>query len=129
MRMLSVRRYATAEEVRLAQEFKTLQIAFKMHVRVLGEKRIQPDFVFPKHRVAIFLDGCFWHGCPDHGSLPKANRRWWKDKLTQNHQRDLNCIRVLRAHGWVARRFWTHDNPQQIAARVVRILKHRAREE
>lgn len=127
--MLSVKRYGTNGEIQLAREFKRLHIAFKTHVQVLYERRIRPDFVFPRHRVAIFLDGCFWHGCPDHGSLPKANRLWWTDKLAQNQRRDRKCIRVLRAHGWVARRFWAHETPKDVVASVIRILKRRETKE
>jgi len=122
-RMLSVRRSGTHSEIQLAREFRRLHVTFKTNVQIIPGKRIRPDFIFPKQRVAIFLDGCFWHACPDHGSLPKANRVWWKNKLTRNQERDVASIRVLRARGWVARRFWTHETPQDVATKVIAMLK------
>lgn len=127
--MLSVRRYGTGNETRLASELKRLRISFKMHVQVLAGRRIQPDFVFPRKKVAVFLDGCFWHGCPNHGTLPKANRTWWTNKLSENRRRDVRCLRVLRAHGWIARRFWAHEPPQTIVPIIMDMLKQRKNKE
>ncbi len=108
--MLAVRRYGTVCELQLA----------------LDSSRVQPDFVFSRYRVAIFVDGCFWHGCPDHGSLPRANRLWWKKKILDNQQRDLRGVRTLRARGWVARRFWAHEKPEKVVSTILRILQRRA---
>jgi DNA mismatch endonuclease (patch repair protein) len=125
--MHAVRRSGTACELKLAHEFVTLHLEFETNVRVLAKNRTQPDFVFPKAKVAIFVDGCFWHGCPEHGSVPRANRAWWKKKIADNKTRDLRNLRLLRAHGWTARRFWAHEESNRIALRVLRILKVRAR--
>jgi DNA mismatch endonuclease, patch repair protein len=79
-----------------------------------GWRRLQPvfgrpDFVFPKARVAVFVDGCFWHGCPKHATVPASNRAFWKRKLTANRRRDRLVNRTLRRMGWRVVRIWEHD--------------------
>jgi DNA mismatch endonuclease (patch repair protein) len=69
----------------------------------------RPDFVFVKARVAVFVDGCFWHGCPKHSNQPANNRAFWKRKLTANRRRDLLVNRTLRGKGWRVVRIWEHD--------------------
>jgi DNA mismatch endonuclease (patch repair protein) len=69
----------------------------------------RPDFVFPKTRVAVFVDGCFWHGCPKHSTVPATNRPFWKRKLTANKLRDRLVNRTLRRNGWRVVRIWEHD--------------------
>lgn len=71
--------------------------------------RVRPDFVFPKARVAIFLDGCFWHGCPLHGTSPVSNRTFWSTKLAANRQRDRRISRQLQARRWCVLRIWEHQ--------------------
>lgn len=128
-RMLAVRRHGTDCETRIAHEFRRLHVPFSSNGRVLENSQVRPDFVFPDARVAIFIDGCFWHGCPWHGTIPRANRLWWKRKFAQNQQRDARATRRLRVNGWTVRRFWAHEEPNKIAATVLRILKLRARRE
>lgn len=69
----------------------------------------KPDFVFPKNRVAVFVDGCFWHGCPKHCRMPSSNKNYWKEKIEANIQRDKRTVRELRAKGWRLMRLWEHD--------------------
>ena len=69
----------------------------------------KPDFVFPKHRLAIFVDGCFWHGCPRHLRKPKGNRIFWREKILRNRKRDRLVSRNLRRSGWRVLRIWEHD--------------------
>ena len=68
-----------------------------------------PDFVFPKNRMAVFVDGCFWHGCRQHYKLPKSNRKFWANKITRNTQRDREVGRKLRKRGWTVVRIWEHQ--------------------
>lgn len=82
--------------------------------KITGWRRNQPefgkpDFVFPKQRIAVFVDGCFWHGCPQHGTLPKNNSAFWHNKLTTNKARDLLVSRTLRKNGWRVLRIWEHE--------------------
>ena len=70
---------------------------------------VRPDFVFPKQRVAVFVDGCFWHGCPKHATQPKNNRAFWRKKLAGNKARDARVNRALRRAGWRVVRIWEHQ--------------------
>jgi DNA mismatch endonuclease (patch repair protein) len=85
------------------------------------------DVAFTKARVAVFVDGCFWHGCPVHGVLPTANRAWWDQKIKVTKARDLDTADVLRSAGWMVLRFWEHEVPQDMAATVARTLDGKAR--
>ncbi len=78
---------------------------WRRHLPMLG----RPDFAFPKFKVAIFVDGCFWHGCPKHGRNPGSNESYWKDKLAKNKSRDKLVTRNLRRAGWRVLRFWHHE--------------------
>lgn len=69
----------------------------------------KPDFVFPKNRVAVFVDGCFWHGCPRHATSPQNNREFWVRKIRRNVARDRLVTRTLRSQGWRVLRIWQHD--------------------
>lgn len=87
---------------------------------VLGK----PDFVFPKHKVALFVDGCFWHGCPKHSNMPKNNRQFWEKKLLGNKVRDKFVNRELRKLGWRVVRVWEHELkvPAKVAVKLVRAI-------
>jgi DNA mismatch endonuclease (patch repair protein) len=74
-----------------------------------GDIRVRPDIVFPRARLAIFLDGCFWHACPQHGTSPRHNSAYWSEKLARNAARDRRVNRALTTHGWTVLRFWEHD--------------------
>jgi DNA mismatch endonuclease (patch repair protein) len=81
----------------------------------------KPDFVFKKQKLAIFVDGCFWHGCPKCYRAPKSNRRFWRQKISRNRKRDLEVNRFLRLHGWKVLRFWECGLRAEI--RIVNKLK------
>ena len=71
--------------------------------------KVKPDFVFPKLRLAVFVDGCFWHGCPQHATKPRNNAAFWRKKLAANRARDCRVNRTLRQEGWRVVRIWEHD--------------------
>ncbi len=76
----------------------------------------------------MFVDGCFWHGCPDHASWPKANGEWWRAKIEQTRERDERISSALVGAGWLVMRFWEHDDPTAIADTVENaVLGRRAR--
>ena len=92
-------------EVALARWFRREGITgWRRQQRVFGK----PDFVFWRERVAVFVDGCFWHGCPRHGTLPKQNGEFWRAKLARNKARDRLVSRTLRSEGWQVVRIWEH---------------------
>lgn len=79
---------------------------------------VRPDVVFTRARVAVFVDGCFWHGCPAHGRTPKSNAGYWEAKIALNRDRDQRQTAALVSHGWQVVRIWEHD-PSDVAAAVV----------
>ena len=72
--------------------------------------------------MAVFIDGCFWHGCPEHGNAPAANSDWWQRKLDANQARDRDTDRLLYELGWVSIRFWEHENPEEVARLIQEAL-------
>lgn len=80
--------------------------------------RRRADIVFGPARVVVFVDGCFWHGCPEHPSWPAANGEWWRSKIEHNRSRDAETDRSLEAAGWLVVRAWEHEDPVAVAARV-----------
>jgi DNA mismatch endonuclease (patch repair protein) len=95
-------------------------IGWRRKVRLFGN----PDFVFPATRIAIFVDGCFWHGCPVHGGVPKTNRAFWGRKLTRNKERDRLVNKTLKGMGWSPLRVWQHElrQPEDLVRRLERRL-------
>lgn len=96
--------------------------------RPTGLFRVRPDFVFPKLRLAVFVDGCFWHGCPKHATQPRNNHAFWRRKLAGNRKRDRLVTRTLRRAGWRVLRLWEHTlqgatRSQKRQARLVRRIQ------
>ncbi|MBB5034216.1 very short patch repair endonuclease [Prosthecobacter vanneervenii] len=89
--------------------------------------RVRPDFIFRTQRVAVFVDGCFWHGCPRHATRPRQNRKFWDEKIARNRQRDLLVTRRLRQRGWTVLRLWecalTRQRQPRTLARLRRALE------
>ncbi len=90
----------------------------------------KPDFVFPRHRIAVFVDGCFWHGCPEHATWPKQHAVFWRKKILANRRRDREVNRLLRRAGWRVVRIWEHaltrKQTPRTAARLRRLIGYRA---
>ncbi len=100
----------------LAKLFRAHGITgWRRHARLFGK----PDFSFTKLRVAIFVDGCFWHGCPKHANMPASNRVFWERKLAANVARDRLVTRTLRQRGWRVLRIWEHELSRKNQARCV----------
>ncbi len=77
------------------------------------------DLLFRPTRVAVFIDGCFWHSCPVHGTSPRAHSEYWLPKLERNRARDLETTSTLEEAGWLVLRFWEHEDPAEVAASIV----------
>jgi DNA mismatch endonuclease (patch repair protein) len=113
-----------ATELRLIEIFRAHAITgWRRHAPIFG----RPDFVFPKERVAVFVDGCFWHGCPIHGSIPASNRPFWRKKLYRNRERDNLVGRELRQLGWRVLRIWQHElaHSAKVERKVKKFLMRR----
>ena len=82
----------------------------------------KPDFVFPKLKLAVFVDGCFWHGCPLHATQPKINAAFWRKKIAANQARDRLVNRTLRSLGWRVLRVWEHELVRRNEQRLIRRL-------
>ena len=87
-----------------------------------GDVRVRPDIVFTRARVAIFIDGCFWHACPQHGTQPRRNSGYWSAKLQRNLDRDRRVDAALAANGWQVLRFWEHEGPSETANAISRAV-------
>ncbi len=85
--------------------------------------RVRPDFIFPKLRLAVFVDGCFWHGCPKHATQPKGNAAFWRKKFAGNRERDRQVNRELRRAGWRVLRIWEHELARKNEAPLVQRLQ------
>jgi DNA mismatch endonuclease (patch repair protein) len=121
-RMRRVRRANTncEEEVFAAIRASGIRLRRNIPIRDL---RCTPDFLSVKYRLAIFVDGCFWHGCKTHGTTPKANREWWLEKIDSNRRRDRAIVKRLRIAGWTVARFWQHDTAASVAGRIALLMK------
>lgn len=108
----------TAPELALRRALHAEGLRYRVDVAPLPGLRRRADLVFTRARVAVFVDGCFWHCCPEHGTLPQSNAQWWRAKLERNAERDRDTDRVLNEAGWLVLRFWEHEPADLAAARV-----------
>lgn len=108
----------TEPELRIRKLLFSVGLRFRIQYRVPGLSRRTIDVAFPRQRLAIFIDGCFWHGCVLHRTVPKSNRDWWKRKLRENRDRDHDTDARLGMLGWRVFRFWEHENPVEILAKI-----------
>lgn len=90
-------------------------------------RSVRPDIVFPRLKVAVFIDGCFWHGCPEHGRRPRSNTEYWRWKLEQNHDRDARVTTALQIGGWDVLRIWEHVPPEEASDQIELALHIRRR--
>jgi len=105
------------------RELHALGLRFRVHRRPLPDLRREADLVFVSRRLAVFVDGCFWHGCRLHKAPSKSNGAWWREKIRRNVKRDLETNRALVAAGWVVVRVWEHTAPTLAARRISQILR------
>lgn len=109
----------SSPETRLRSELHRAGLRFRLHRKIgSGRSAPRPDVVFPRERVALFLDGCFWHSCPAHGTKPGTNSEYWHAKLERNRARDARNTQTLLAAGWLVIRVWEHEDPHDAALRV-----------
>lgn len=122
------RKVGSQPEVRLRSALHALGLRFrKNHPVRLPGRVIRPDVVFTRARVAVFVDGCFWHRCPSHGNSPKANTAYWGPKLDRNVERDQEVDALLVEHGWTTLRVWEHEDALVSAQLVAVVVRDRTR--
>jgi len=116
--MASVRNRDTAAERAIRAILHARGLRYRVNHRVPGAGRIRPDIAFTRARIAVFVDGCFWHRCPTHATFPKSNADWWAEKLEKNVRRDRRNDSVLESMGWKVIRVWEHERPEEAADRI-----------
>lgn len=121
-RMRRTRRRDTTPELALRAILHRRGLRYRVDYR-FPQLRRSADLAFVRARVAIFVDGCFWHGCPVHGTWPKANAEWWRTKIESNRARDIDTNERLSKEGWLVVRLWEHEDPHDCADRVESIVR------
>lgn len=126
--MRANRRRDTAPErgIRRLLHARGLRYRVDLPIRVGHARPVRPDLVFTRARLAVFVDGCFWHGCPDHKGRPKKNAHYWGPKIAGNIDRDERQTEALAEAGWAVLRFWEHDPPEAAAAAIARAYAARS---
>jgi DNA mismatch endonuclease (patch repair protein) len=110
-------------ERQLRSKLHRAGLRFRKNSRPLSRFRCTADIVFSRNKLCVFVDGCFWHGCPQHFACPKSNSNWWRDKIRETHARDMRQRKQLRRNGWRVVAVWEHEVERNIDKVVSRILK------
>ncbi|MEU9688704.1 very short patch repair endonuclease [Amycolatopsis japonica] len=115
----------TKIEVDLRRALHAAGLRYRVHRRPVQGVRREADIVFGPSRVAVFIDGCFWHGCPEHATWPKTNADFWRTKIETNRRRDLDTDRKLAEAGWLVIRIWEHEALTTAAAKIHEAVQQR----
>lgn len=121
-RMRQVRRRDTKPELAIRKLLHSTGLRYRVDFAPLADSRRRADIVFTKQHVAVFVDGCFWHSCPEHATQPKSNSAWWRKKLEDNVTRDRDTDRMLEDAGWTVLRVWEHEDPQSAALAIAEVV-------
>jgi DNA mismatch endonuclease (patch repair protein) len=122
--MRANRRRDTTPEIEVRSRIHARGLRYRCDLRFkVGGILVRPDVVFTKQKVAVFIDGCFWHVCPEHGSRPRVNTTYWEPKLASNLARDERQTRALTEAGWRVIRAWEHESPDAVADLIVRTIR------
>ena len=124
-RMQNTPRRDTHPELALRSEIHRLGLRYRVDLSPIPGSRRRADVVFKTPKVAVFIDGCFWHSCPIHGSTPKTHSEWWSEKLARNMARDLDTNSTLRQAGWKVVRVWEHEDVKVAASKIAVIVRLR----
>lgn len=115
----------TGPELALRTILHRRGLRYRVDAPLPQHRRRRSDLLFTRARIAVFVDGCFWHGCPEHAKPPSANGPFWAAKIARNRERDRETDAMLEAAGWLSLRFWEHESPAQAADRVEREWRSR----
>ncbi|MFE5088992.1 very short patch repair endonuclease [Streptomyces sp. NPDC056638] len=118
----------TGAEMAVRRLLHRAGLRYYVEYPVPGMRRRRIDVAFTSVKVAVLIDGCFWHGCPQHATQPKSNAEWWRRKLDRNMARDRETTEHLVAEGWTVLRFWEHENPEEVALQVETVVRQRRAE-
>lgn len=121
------KRRDTRPELALRRAVHALGLRYRVDAALVPGLRRRADLLFTRGRVAVYLDGCFWHGCPEHYKPPATNTGYWGRKVERNRTRDASTDERLRVEGWAVVRAWEHEDPVQAAARVAEVVDARRR--
>ena len=116
----------TGPELMLRRALHRAGLRYRVHLRAVTGSRREIDIAFPGAKVAIFVDGCFWHGCDEHPRSSKAHSAWWARKIAENRSRDADTDQRLLDDGWTVIRVWEHETPSEAADRVARAVRARS---
>jgi DNA mismatch endonuclease (patch repair protein) len=125
VKMSALARRDTKPELLLRSELHSRGLRFRVQCKVPGNNRRTIDIAFTRARLAVYIDGCFWHGCPKHHVRPKANSEWWAWKIERNQARDRDTDRELLSRGWEVLRIWEHVEPGRGADLVEQTYRRR----
>lgn len=117
----------TTPELAVRRALFASGLRYRVHYPVPGRTRGSIDIAFPALRVAVFVDGCFWHGCEDHARPSKSNSNWWASKISANRERDASTSSLLEELGWTVIRCWEHEAPAEVANRVRSVVAQKRR--
>ncbi len=124
-RMRWQREQDTAVELALRRRLHAAGLRYRVHVKPLPPLRRTADIAFRAERVAVFVDGCFWHGCAVHKTIPRSNREFWQEKISGNVRRDADTEKRLTDAGWLYFQVWEHDDPDEAARTITQIVTAR----
>jgi DNA mismatch endonuclease (patch repair protein) len=123
--MIANRGRDTAPELAVRRAAHRLGLRYRVGVRPIRSVRRTADMAFPKEKVAVYVDGCFWHGCPIHYVEPKTNVDYWATKIVTNTERDRETDRTMTSAGWLVLRFWEHEDPDTAATAIFNAVRGR----
>lgn len=115
----------TKPELAVRRAVHARGLRYRVSMRPLKGVRRTADLVFTRAKVAVFVDGCFWHGCPAHHTVAVTNAEYWAEKVRRNQERDSEIDRLLAEAGWTPVRIWEHEDPDEAATRVVHLVHAR----
>lgn len=124
-RMKAVRRHGTRPELELRSALHARGLRYRVDVAPFPGFRRRADVILRRAKIAVYVDGCFWHSCPQHATVPKSNREWWEEKLAANVARDRETDRDLEELGWEVVRVWEHEDMEAAAERIARLRSAR----
>ncbi len=117
--MVANRRRDTAPEMAIRRLVHAAGLRYRVDAKPLPSLNRRADLVFSRVKVAVFIDGCYWHGCPEHGTVARTNAEYWNEKIGGNCKRDADTDQRLSEAGWVPVRVWEHEDPAHAAGRIV----------